>query len=73
MALSTIARFMQMSGAITGQRDGVHWLRLPRRPPPSDGNIFGYRFIGRSGLRIASTVVSSKRAGSPSASAGVGG
>jgi hypothetical protein len=62
MRISVIARFMQMNGAISGWRDGIHWFRLPGGKTPTIGNVFGYRYIGRSGLRIASTVVAREAA-----------
>jgi hypothetical protein len=63
MRVSLVARFMQMNGAITGWRDGIHWLRLPTKKTTLIGNVFGYRYIGRGGPRIASTVVSGGTAG----------
>lgn len=58
MRMSTIARFMQMNGSITGWREGgFRWLRLPRRRPESLGAALGLRQPEHRGLRIASTVV----------------
>ena len=58
MRISSIAQFMQLNGSISGWRDGFRWLRLPDRQTKTIGNVFGYRYIGRGGLRISSTVVS---------------
>jgi hypothetical protein len=55
--MSTIAQFMQMSGSITGRRDGVRWLRLPRKRLDTLGMVPGGRHLSRGGLRIASTAV----------------
>ena len=77
MRIATIARFMQMNGAITGWRDRLRWFQLPRRNGAMVGNAFGYRLIGRGGLRIVSTVVAGdalkKRAGDAHASGGTPG
>lgn len=77
MRISRIARFMQMNGAITGWREGIRWFRLPGRRTAVIGDVFGYRFIGRGGLRIARTVTAPKattdRAGAARAPAGAGG
>jgi hypothetical protein len=53
-----VMRFIQMNGAMTRRQDDVRWFRLPRKGAEGDSGLFGYRLIGRTGLRIASTVVS---------------
>ena len=57
MRMTTIAGFMKMNGAVSGWRDGVRWLRLPSRKVDTIGKALDYRTIGRSGLRICSTVL----------------
>ncbi|MEI6148352.1 MAG: hypothetical protein WCS01_04590 [bacterium] len=58
MKMATIARFMQMNGAITGWRDGgFHWLRLPQGSPATLGTALGLRQAEHRGLRIVSTAV----------------
>jgi hypothetical protein len=58
MSKSIFARFMQMNGSIMGWRDQVSWLRVTRRDAEMIESLFGTRHIGRGGLRIASTVIS---------------
>jgi hypothetical protein len=73
MKISTFARFMQLNGILSGGRDSMRWLRLPGHRDTSVGNVLGYQHIGRGGLKISSTVVSSsarKRTGAPDASLG---
>ena len=73
---SALARFMELGGSITGWRDSVRWLKLPGRKSLEVGSVLGYRHIGRNGLRIASTVVSSsalrKQGAAAHASTGAG-
>jgi hypothetical protein len=72
---SPLARFMELGGSITGWRSDLRWLKLPGPRPAESGSVLGYRFIGRNGLRIASTVVSSsalQRHGGAHAPAGAG-
>lgn len=57
MRMATIARFMQMNGAVTGWRDGVRWMRLPSRKVGTVGPLLDYRTIGRGSLRVCSTVL----------------
>lgn len=56
MRMTTIARFMQMNGAISGWRDGVRWLRLPAGKTGAMTTVLGYQNTSRGGLRICSTV-----------------
>ncbi len=52
------ARFMQMNGSIMGWRDRISWTKVTRREADMIESLFGTRHVGRGGLRIASTVVS---------------
>ena len=58
MSKSMFARFMQMNGSILGWRDQVSWLKVTRREADMIESLFGTRHVGRGGLRISSTVVS---------------
>jgi len=58
MSMSMFARFMQMNGSISGWRDQISWLKVTRREADMIESLFGTRHVGRGGLRIASTVVS---------------
>lgn len=58
--MSMFARFMQMNGSIMGWRDHVSWLKVTRREADMIESLFGTRHVGRGGLRIASTVVSTE-------------
>ncbi len=64
MKISTVTQFLQMSGSITGWRDGgFHWLRLPQGRPATLGSALGLRQAEHRGLRIASTAVCSPPSG----------
>ena len=52
------ARFMQMNGSIMGWRDRISLTKVTRREADMIESLFGTRHVGRGGLRIASTVVS---------------
>ena len=52
------ARFMQMNGSIMGWRDRIAWPTVTRREADMIESLFGTRHVGRGGLRISSTVVS---------------
>ena len=58
MSNSMFARFMQMNGSIMGWRDQISWLKVTRREADMIESLFGTRHVGRGGLRISSTVVS---------------
>ena len=58
MSKSMFARFMGMNGSIMGWRDQISWLKVTRREADMIESLFGTRHVGRGGLRIASTVVS---------------
>lgn len=71
--MSTIALYMQMSGSITGRREGFRWLRLPRKRPETLGMSPGGRHLSRGGLRIASTAVRGVAGRKPESSNASGG
>ena len=58
MGKSIFARFMQMNGSIMGWRDQISLTKVTRREANMIESLFGTRHVGRGGLRIASTVVS---------------
>jgi hypothetical protein len=73
MRMSTIALYMQMNGSITGRREGLRWLRLPRKRLDTLGMVPGGRHLSRGGLRIASTAVRGKAGRQPESSHASGG
>ena len=55
--MSTIALYMQMNGSITMRREGLRWLRLPRKRLDILGMVPGVQHLSRGGLRIVSTAI----------------